>query len=161
MKFVNPSREDAYELTRKEKASMQYIAHAASALEEAKDDLGERLGHVDNGAERMAKLSADAIQLLTELRMTVPERQRMSMINTAKDMEIRLVPKFTPTSHNVVVQKEDFRELVNCAQAKCRECAYDDEECKACRLYQLLSVILPMDDYHWHHLCPYVAEWEN
>ena len=162
MRFVNPSRADAYDLTRREKASLQYLAHAVSALVEAKDDLKDRLVMIENGTERMAKLADEAISLLTEVRTTVPEKQRNSMVNTTKDYEIRLVPKFTPSTHNVVVQKEDFRELVDSAQTKCRECTLDNEECRQCKLYRLLVTVLPMDSYEGTFLCPYnMAEWEN
>lgn len=162
MKFVNPSREDAWDLTRREKTSLQFLAHAVSALVEAKSDLSERLDRIPDGQGRMQKLADDGIQMLTELRQTVPEKQRLNMINTAKDYEIRLVPKFTPTSHNVVVQKEEFRELVDAAQARCRDCTLDNEECKECGLYKLLVTILPMNVYSGTFLCPYnLAEWEN
>ena len=162
MRFVNPSREDAWDLTRKEKACLQFLAHAASALEEAKTDMAARLEKVENGTERMAKVAKDAIRLLTDLRMTVPEKQRTSMINTAKDYEVRLTPKFTPTTHNVVVQKEDFRQLVDAAQAKCTDCTLDNEECRKCELYRLLVNVLPLDTYDGVYLCPYnMAEWEN
>ena len=162
MRFANPSRADAYDMTRNEKASLQYMAHAVSALVEAKEDLKTRLGMIENGGERMAKLADEAINMLTELRMTVPEKQRISMVNTTKDYEIRLVPKFTPSTHNVVVQKEDFRELVDAAQVKCRDCTLDNEECRQCKLYKLLVTVLPMDSYEGTFLCPYnMAIWEN
>ena len=162
MRFVNPSREDAYDLTRNEKASLQYLAHAVSAMVGAKDDLKDRLSKVENGQDRMAYLADESIKLLTEVRMTVPEKQRKSMMNTTMDYEIRLVPKFTPTSHNVVVMKEDFKKLVDAAQVKCRDCTLDNEECRQCELYQLLVTTLPMDSYEGTFLCPYnMAEWEN
>jgi len=162
MMFANPSREDAWDLTRNEKTSLQFLAHAVSALVEAQDDLSERLDRIEDGQGRMKKLADDGIQLLTEIRQTVPEKQRKNLVNIGMDYEVRLVPKFTPTTHNVVVQKEEFRELVDAAQTQCRDCTMDNEECRKCKLYQLLVTILPMDHYDGVFLCPYnLAEWEN
>jgi hypothetical protein len=162
MRFVNPSKDDAWDLTRNEKTSLQFLAHAVSALVAAQDDLSERLDRIENGQGRMKAIADESIQLLTEVRQTVPEKQRMNLVNISKDYEVRLVPKFTPSTHNVVVQKEDFRELVDAAQAKCKDCTLDNEECRKCKLYQLLVTVLPMDHYDGVFLCPYnMAEWEN
>mgnify|MGYP007092202921 CR=1 FL=1 len=44
----------------------------------------------------------------------------------------------------------------------CVDCMDSDEECLKCRLYQLLTAILPLDDYHNGMLCPYnMGEWAN
>lgn len=161
MRFENPSRSDARELTRNEKTTLTFLTNALSALAETKDGLADRMKMLDKGPETIERLVKEALDLLNEIRTTIPEKQRINLVNTAKDFEIRLVPKFTPTNHNVLVPKEEFRTLVNSAQARCKECAEDNESCKACDLYQLLTVVLPMDDYKWHNLCPYVAEWAN
>ena len=162
MMFTNPSREDAWSLTRDEKVSMTFLTTTVSALAEAKDDLKDRLSKIEGGTELMDRLVADSGKLLTEVRRTIPEKQRVSMANTAKDFEIRLVPKLTPTRTTVVCQKEDFRKLVDAAQIKCRECVEDCDGCKRCDLYQLLTVVLPLDCYEGTMLCPYnMAEWGN
>ena len=77
------------------------------------------------------------------------------------DFEIRLTPKMTPSKTSVVMQKDEFKELVDLARAKCRDCMDDDEECEKCKLFQLLTVLLPLDDYSGM-LCPYnMGEWAN
>lgn len=162
MRFANPSREDAWDLTRNEKTSLQFLAHAVSALVSAQDDLSERLDRIEDGKGRLKRIADEGIQLLTEVRQTVPEKQRSNLVNISKDYEVRLVPKFTPSTHNVVVQKEEFRELVDSAQARCRDCTLDNVECQQCKLYKLLVTVLPMDHYDGVYLCPYnEAEWEN
>ena len=162
MMFTNPSRDDAWNLTRDEKISMTFLTTTVSALAEAKDDLKDRISKIEGGTELMDRLVEDSGKLLTEVRKTIPERQRLSMANTAKDFEIRLVPKMTPSRTTVVCQKEDFRKLVDAAQVKCRECVEDGENCKRCELYQLLTVVLPLDYYEGTMLCPYnLAEWGN
>lgn len=162
MNFVHPSRADAWDMTRREKMTLTFLANTTSALLDAKSDLKERLSRIENGQERMDRLADECMDLLTEVRMTVPEKQRMSMVNTYKDYEMRLVPKMTPTKTNVVLQKEDMRTLVDAAQTKCADCTETFEESSKCKLCQLLKVILPMDSYEGTFLCPYNGrEWEN
>lgn len=161
-KMLEPSREDAVRMTRTEKMAMLSMAHAATILDETQDELKNRLGMVERGAERLHALSEGADELLHDIRLTMPEEQRHHLQNTAMDYECRLVPKATPGSTNVIMGKEEFRELVDWARTKCRDCADSDEECTACRLYKLLTSVLPLDEYHNSLLCPYnLGEWGN
>lgn len=160
--FARPSREDAWDLTRNEKSAMLFLMNTVSELAEAKDKLAYRISKVDGGTETIDRLVTDSMELLERVRETIPERQRISLVNTAKDYQIRLIPKFTPSTHNVVVMKEDFRQLVDAAQIKCRECVDDYKECRKCKLFKLLTVILPLEAYDVTSLCPYnLAEWAN
>ena len=160
--FAKPSRTDARELTRNEKMLVTYLTNTVSALSETKDGLYERVGMIDGGQEMLDRLVTDSLRLLDMVRETIPERQRRSLARTAADYEIRLTPKFTPMSHNVVVEKEDFRKMIDAAQVRCRECVDDCDECKKCDLYQLLTVVIPLDSYDGTMLCPYnMAEWAN
>lgn len=160
--MLSPSREDAVRLNRAEKIGMIMLAYSATIVDDLQHEIGKRLEMVPDGAERMKKLSEETDALLNELRLTIPVNQRMSLQNTAQDYEIHLVPKATPSETSVVMQKEEFKELVDLARVKCRECTDDDETCKKCRLYQLLTVILPLDDYENGLLCPYnMGEWAN
>lgn len=162
MKFVHPSREDAWDLNRKEKTCLMFLMNAASSLVEAKTDLADRLKHIDGGAELMEQVADGSVKLLTEVRKTIPERQRTSLANTVTDYEMRLVPRLTPSKTNVVVAKEDFRSLVDAAQTKCQDCTELNEDCGKCDLFRLLQVVLPLDAYDTTFLCPYNrAEWEN
>ena len=161
-KLLDPSREDAVRLTRNEKTCIILLAHACSVLEDLKTDIAPRLAMVDNGQERMVKLSADADAMLHDLRLTIPEEQRHHLQNTAKDYEVRLAPKMSPFKTTVVMQKDEFKSLVDHARAKCMDCTEDDRSCEKCTLYKLLTVVLPMDDYHDSFLCPYnMREWGN
>ena len=75
---------------------------------------------------------------------------------------MRLAPKATPSKTSVVMQKEEYRSLVDMARIKCTECAEDDVSCEACELFQLLTVINPLDEYHGRFLCPYnLGKWRN
>lgn len=161
-KRLDPSREDAVKLTRNEKMAMLLFAYAATILDDLQQDIGGRLGMIPDGKERLEKLSKDTDQLLHECRLTIPENQRKNLQNTIQDFEVRFVPKMTPSQTSVVMQKEEFRELVDIARTKCWECTEDDDTCAACQLYQVLTVVLPLEDYHNNFLCPYnLGEWVN
>lgn len=160
--FARDSRPDAVRLTRSEKMAMILLAHAATTLDDLQQDLSDRLGMVENGAERLKKLSHDVDELLNDIRVTVPENQRKHLQNTGFDYEMRIAPKAQPSVTNVLMEKEEFRMLTDCARAKCTDCTLDDNECEECKLFRLLTSILPMDDYHYSSLCPYnMAGWGN
>lgn len=160
--IADPSRPDATRLNRKEKMAMIVLAYAATILDDLQTDLADRIQMIDGGAEKLHDLSVKTDELLSELRLTVPVNQRMNLQNTATDFEIRLAPKATPSKTSVVLQKEEFKELVDFARAECRDCMDDDKTCEKCKLYQLLTVILPLDEYNGGMLCPYnLGEWAN
>lgn len=160
--LAEPSRTDAVRMNRSEKMSMIVLAYIATVFDETRDELSERLGMLPDGKERMQSLSEETDTLLQELRMTIPMNQRMNLQNTACDFEIRLTPKASPTKTTVIMQKDEFKELVDCAREKCAICVEDDESCEKCKLFQLLTCILPVDDYHGQTLCPYnLGEWGN
>ena len=161
-KLLDPSRPDAVRLTRSEKMAFLHLMYAVTIFEDVAEDLPGRLGMIENGKERMLEIAKVADRILYELRITAPENQRIALQNVAKDYEIRLTPRATPSDSNVIMTKEEFRELVDASRAMCKECAYDDEECEGCKLYQLLTSILPLEDYHERLLCPYnLGKWAN
>lgn len=160
--MLAPSRDDAVRLTRSEKMSMVVLAYAATIMDELQGDLAQRLTMIENGPERVKELSEKTDALLNDLRLTIPINQRQSLQNVGSDFEMRLAPKASPNKTTVLMQKEEFRELVDFARTKCRDCIDDDEDCEKCGLYQLLTSILPLDDYHNNMLCPYnLGEWKN
>lgn len=160
--MLSPSRDDAVRLRRTEKQAMLVMAYIATVYEDMQKELDDRLEMIENGPQRMRILAEDADDLLNELRKTIPVNQRMNLQNTVNEYEIRLTPKMTPFKTNVIMQKEEFKELVDIARGICVECAESDTECKACRLYQLLTVLLPLEDYNNGMLCPYnLGEWGN
>jgi len=161
-KLLDPSRPDAVRLRRNEKMDMLHLMYAVTILEDLQKEIPERLAMVEDGAERMKLVAAEADALLNEIRVTIPENQRKGIQNTADDYVMRLTPKSSPSESSVIMSKEEFKELVDASRAKCTECMYDDEECEQCGLYQLLTSILPMDDYHILHLCPYnLGRWKS
>lgn len=161
-KVLQPSRNDAVRLTRIEKMAMLQLAYVATVLEELQTDLKDRLEKIDQGAEKMHVLASGSDEILNDLRLTVPMNQRMSLQNTAMDYEMRLTPKLTPMSTNVIMDKDEFKEIVDIARTKCHDCTEDSNTCTKCRLFKLLTSILPLEDYDGGLLCPYnLGEWAN
>lgn len=162
-KLLNPSREDAVRLTRNEKIAMMWMYQVATVLCELPKDLRGRIEMIPDGSARIEWLTKEVESLVDDLRVTIPEAQRLSLNNTAHDCEMRLAPKATPNETTVVIQKEEFRSLVDFARIQCLQCTETDTDCeKTCDLYKLLTVILPLDDYHSTFLCPYnLGEWKN
>ena len=160
--FVVPSRDDAWDVTRQEKMSILFLMNTVSAMMDSRDELKDRVSRIEGGAELMDTMVNSAEKLLTEIRRTIPTEQRMNINNVSKDMEMRMVPKMTPSKTTVLVQKEEFRQLVDAAQVKCRDCTEDNVQCRECGLFKLLKVVLPLDTYDGTFLCPYnMAGWEN
>lgn len=160
--MLSPSRDDAVRLTRQEKMSMIVLAYVATCLEDLQKELKDRIDMVPAGMPLLLEASQNTDILLDELRKTVPIEQRMNLQNTAQEYEIRLTPKATPSKTNVVMQGSEFKDLVDLARTKCVDCMESDTACEKCKLFKLLTVLLPLDDYHDGMLCPYnMGEWAN
>lgn len=161
-KPYEPSRDDAMRMTRNERISVLYLMHAVGILENLPKEISERLSMIPDGKERAMKIADDVNSLLNELRLTIPDVQRRGLENTACDFEVRMCPKATPGPTNVVMDKEEFRKLVDFSREHCLDCVDDDVECEQCSLYQLLTSILPIDNYNSICMCPYnLGEWKN
>jgi len=160
--FAVPSRDDAWDITRQEKMSILFLMNTVSAMMDSREELKDRVSRIEGGQELMNEMVDSSEQLLTEIRKTIPTSQRVILNNISKDMEMRMVPKMTPSKTTVLVQKEDFRQLVDAAQVKCRECTDDSVQCRQCGLFKLLQSVVPLEKYDGTFLCPYnMAGWEN
>ena len=159
-KYLFPTRADAVRLRRSEKDGVFYLMFAVHTLIDVQEALKDRFSMVDDGEKRFQKIIETTEQLLQEIRMTIPENQRDSIQRTAEDCEVKLIPKAIPDGGATIINKEDYRALVDSARAKCMDCILDDNECEGCELFRLLTCVLPMDDYHAMNLCVYnLGEW--
>lgn len=160
--MLSPSREDAVRLNRQEKMGMITLAYVATCLEDMQEEMQDRLGMIEDGPERLKRVAEETDKLLNELRLTIPINQRMNLQNTAQEYEVRLTPKATPGKTTVVMHKDEFKEMVDYARAMCMDCMLNETECEKCNLFQMLTVLLPLDDYKNGMLCPYnMGEWAN
>ena len=149
-------------LTRTEMHSVQWMLNAVSTLRYAEEDLADRLECVPYGNRRMKLAIGQIGSLLQDVLGTVSDKQRRQLRNTTNDMEVRLVPKMTRQTVNVVLDEETAKELVSAAQAKCHwDCVPDPEESRNCELCKLLEAVVPLESYE-SVSCPYWrAEWEE
>ena len=160
--MLSPSRDDAVRLNRVEKMGMITLAYVTTVLEDLQTEMKDRLGMIRQGEDRMHILSTGVDEILDDLRKTIPIEQRMNLQNTAQEYEMRLTPKATPSKTVVVMSKDEFKEIVDLARVKCVDCMENDRDCEKCRLFRMLTVLLPLDSYHDGMLCPYnMGEWAN
>ena len=162
MVFKRPSRPDAWRMTSVEKFNIIILINAVNALVTAQEPLANRASKVDGGVDTLNMLAEKSAEFLQEILTTIPENQRQNLVNTAKDYQMRLVPKVMPGSSTVVLQKEEARALVDAAQVKCQECAELNDDKEKCPLFRLLTIAIPLEKYDDTILCPYnMATWEN
>ena len=162
IKFSVPSRPDAWPLNRAEKTHMQFLNCAISVFADTIDNLTDRLSKIEGGTELAQKLQDDSVRLLEMIRVTIPEKQRQSLYYTGLDTKMQIVPKLTPGGQNMLIPQEDIKELTEFAKVQCRECVMDGIECKECKLYQLLTAVLPLNHYQSEFLCPFnLAVWKE
>ena len=71
------------------------------------------------------------------------------------DLEIRAIPKYTPSSGNNIITNEALYQLVKSAKTKCDICTCTGEEARECELYKVFEAYYPLDDYGEGYTCPY------
>lgn len=153
--------EEKPRLTRTETHCVQWLMNAMSSFRYAAEDLKDRLVLVPDGPGRIRELNSISGRLLEDIAATIPDKQRNHLINMARDMEVRLVPKLTPKNVTVVLTKDEAKELVDAAQERCRHCAEFAEESEKCSLRKILEVVVPLEQYGGL-ICHYsLAEWED
>lgn len=152
---------DRERMNRGEYEAMRCLLGAVSYTAHAHDDLAKRLECIPSGIQRM-NLALGAIRALADdLVGTMPAGQCRQLQNTMKDMEIRMVPRMTAMSQNVILDKELARGLFDVAMEKCHGCVEDAESCRKCSLYRVLESTLPLQDYD-RLICPYsISEWKD
>lgn len=149
-------------LRRSEMQAVRMMLAVISVAAYAKEDLADRLKSVPYGQERMRLAVGCMKAICDDLIGTVSKSQCKQLYGTAKDFEMRLLPKLTPWSTNIVMTKEEGKALMDCARWKCHSCVEDGDSCRACQLYKVLEATTPMDDYGDGLICPYsLAQWEE
>ena len=152
--------EQCERLTRQEFGAVLRLYTLLSDAVHFENDMGRRLECVPNGKKRMRLLLGQIRSIVNDITGTIPVAQCRRIMSTMNDYESRLVPKFTPSKTNVLLDKEQARTLVDFARVECRECVRDSEECRSCKLYELLVAVVPCDNYGNTFLCPYNhSEW--
>ena len=154
--------EDCERLKRSEMQAVRMCLAVVSVAAYAKDDLKDRLDCVPDGNRRMRLAVGLLKAVVDDLIGTVSKQQARQLYGTMKDYNMCLLPKLTPGSTNIIMTKDQGKDLLDCARWKCSDCVEDGEGCRECRLYKLLEATTPLDDYGSGLICPYsLAVWEE
>lgn len=157
-KFSWP-KEDCERVNHQEMVALRWCLAAINSVAYAKDDLAKRLECIPAGRRRWAMLLGSFRSLMDELLATVPTKQCLSIRNVMDDMELRMVPKFTPKSNRVSMDVADLSYIVNHAKKDiCSACILNGDECRQCELYQILESIAPRKDWGSSTICPYMKD---
>ena len=149
-------------LRRPEYEAVRCLLGAVSYAAHARDDLKDRVDTVTNGRARMEVLVEGLKSFVDELLANVPDGQCRQLRNTMKDMEMRMIPRLTPMSQNVLMEKDNAKALIDRAMERCHGCVEDERSCLDCGLYKVLESMLPLDSYDNGMLCPYaLSEWKD
>jgi len=149
-------------MTRDEVTAIKMLLASLSNEKYALERISKRLDMVPDGKERLKQHTEDLQKLMDEIVNTITAEQCKVIYGTMKDYEMRLVPKLMPMSTNVLMTKDQAKNLMDCARIKCQGCVEDGESCRRCQVYQIMEETVPLDDYGNGMICPYsLAEWEN
>lgn len=154
--------EDCERLNRSEFEAVRYMLGAISWAAHAKDSLQGRLECIPYGRQRMGLALGAMKALVDDIIGTVTVGQCKQLRNTMSDMDIRMVPKRTPMTQNVIIEASAAKSLIDIAMEKCHGCVEDGRTCRSCELYKIMEQITPLEDYDNGMLCPYsLAKWEE
>ncbi len=154
--------EECDRLNRSEFEAVRCLLGAVSYVAHANDDLQKRAELIPYAKQRMAMLLGGIRALADDFIGTVPRGQCKQLRNTMSDMDMRMVPKMTSMSRNVILDKDVAKGLVDAAMEKCHGCVEGPEEGMRCPLYKVLESFLPLDSYENGMLCPYsMSEWKD
>ena len=159
--FVLPDRE-CERVTRQEMNACKLLTTLVSIMNYAKDDLKKRLEIIPDGQTRMNSAVSEMDSILTDICGTINIRQAKQLLNASNELELRLVPRFSPDHTAVQLNKAEYKDLIDCAREKCKFCTENGESCRDCRLYGVLIERVPLEDYGDGICCPYAyVEWEE
>ena len=151
---------DCERLNRAEFEAVRCLLGAVSYTARAKEDLQKRLECVPGGRQRMNMVLGGLKSIADDIVGTMPVGQCRQIRNTMNDMEMRMVPKMTGMSRNVILEADNAKALIDTAMERCKGCVEDEVSCRQCGLYKVLESFLPLNDYDNGLLCPYaVSEW--
>lgn len=154
--------EDCERLKRGEMDAVRMLLAALSTAAYAQKDLTGRLECVPAGNRRMRMAVGSLRSVVNDLIGTISRSQCKQIYGTMRDFEMRLLPKLTPGTTNIIMTKDQGKDLLECARWKCHDCVEDGEACRQCKLYKLLEATTPMDSYGDGLICPYaLAKWEE
>lgn len=149
-------------LNRHEFEAVRCLLGAVSYIARATDDLQKRLECIPGGRRRMAMARGQINAIANDLIGTMTVQQCKQLRNVMQDMEMRMVPKLSGKTNNVIMTKENAMTLVDSAKSRCSMCTACEEDIRKCDLYKTFESVMPLEDYGDGLICPYaLAEWED
>lgn len=147
---------DCERLNRSEMNAMRWCLAAINSVAYAQDDLAKRLECIPNGKVRWRLMLGQLRALLDDILGTIPKAQCKNIKHVMDDMELRMVPKYTPKTDRVNMGIEQLSWLVNAARKDtCMSCIRNGDECRTCDLYKILESIAPREEWGPITMCPY------
>lgn len=153
---------DCERLNRTEMQSVRWLLAALNSCVLAQKDLDKRLECIPEGKRRFRLMTGQLRAIANDLIGTTPTNQCRQIRNTMTDMDLRLTPKMTPVGNRVVLDVYDLSYIVQHAQKDdelCQTCIRTGDECRECKLYQIMSAIAPLEDWGSGMMCPYGSDW--
>lgn len=148
--------EDCERLNRTEMTALRWSLAAVNSCAYAQDDLAKRLECIPDGKVRWRLMLGQLRALCNDLLGTTPRKQCLTIKHVMDDMELRMVPKFTPVPDRVCMGVDDLSYLVRAAKKDiCVGCILTGDECRKCELYRILESVSPMEDWGDSMMCPY------
>ena len=153
---------DCERLMRTEMTAVRMLLAALSTAAYAQEDLRHRLECIPSGNQRLRMAVGGLRAVVDDLIGTISLSQCKQIYGTMNDFEMRLLPKLTPGSTNIIMTKDQGIALLDCARWQCHDCVKDGNECRECQLYKIMESTTPLDDYGAGMVCPYsLADWEK
>lgn len=150
---------DCERLNRTEMVAIRWCLAAINSIAYAQDDLKDRLECIPEGQVRWRLMLGQLRALCNDLIGTVPQKQCVAIKNVMNDMELRMVPKYTPYDSRAVIDVDDLSYLVNHAKKDiCTACIKNGDECRECELYKILESVAPQKEWKNSTVCPYLRE---
>lgn len=146
-------------LNRTEMVALKWLIAAVNSCAYGQEDMERRLECIPEGKRRYRLMLGQLRAICNDLIGTMPRKQAVTIKNTMNDMELRLVPKFSGHGNRVTLDIDDLSYIVNAAKKDhCLACILNGDECRSCKLYQILESIAPMEDWGDSTVCPYMRE---
>lgn len=153
---------DDKRLTRVHRSALIILICLETLTDDCEKDLEGRMDDREAWAEKARSAKAILHGMADDIFRTMTEEQLRYLTKTARDYELRLTPRMTPETGNMIVPKETLRTLVDAAQNRCVDCFKTEAESRGCKLQRLLAMLIPMDNYEDTGLCVFNnKEWEN
>lgn len=154
--------EDRERITRYEMHAVRWLIATKITIQHAEENIANRLECIPSGKRRFRLMLGQLRAICDDLLGTIPKEQRKQIDNVMHDMQLNMIPRLAPGSEKVVMESKDLAFIIYHAQRDeelCQTCVKDGNECRKCKMYQMLVAVAPLPDYGSGMMCPYNGDW--